>query len=118
MKTFEKTMLQLAVVSWAMAAWLLVCDANLIPARFALRSAFLHWQVFLVVGAVMLATRDQVSDLRCRCCGNHADLSVRALVVSREVLCRSCLAWDPKVEETPSTDLHPEYTELFEALKQ
>jgi len=121
MQTLEKVLLQTAVGAWALAAWLLLCDASLIPQRFLLsgvNGVVFHWQIFLVVGAVLLASRDQVTDLRCRCCGNHEDLSWRALLKFREILCRSCMAWDPKIQTKPAASVSPEYADLFEALKQ
>src|SRR5882724_1930458 len=123
MKTLEKTMLQAAIAFWAVAGWILVGDAGMIPARFALSGRLFHWQVFLVLGAIIIATRDQVQDLRCGCCGNHEDLSWSALMKSREIVCNSCLAWDPQSAEVvtgqkPAPSLQPEYVDLFEALKQ
>lgn len=121
MQTLEKVMLQTSVGAWGLAAWLLLCDAELIPERFAINSIngmTLHWQIFLVAGAVLLATRDQVSDLRCRCCGNHADLSFRAIFKFRELLCKSCLAWDPQVTAKPAGKPQSNVPGLFPALKQ
>src|SRR5260370_10110668 len=71
MKSLEKTMLQAAIAFWAAAGWILVGEAGIIPLRFALSGRMFHWQVFLVLGAILIATRDQVQDLRCGCCGNH-----------------------------------------------
>ena len=116
MRIVEKTMLQVAVASGCLAAWLLICDAAVLPARFTFTSQYLHWQIFLVLGAVLLATRDQLTDFRCRCCGSHEDLSTRALVTSRELLCKSCLTWDPQI--APAESVQPEYSDLLEALKQ
>ena len=117
-------MLQTALGSWSLAAWLLLCDASLVPQRFVLNGVngvVFHWQIFLVLGAVVLASRDQVAELRCRCCGNHEDLSWRALLKFREILCKSCMAWDPQVQEKiqakPAAAVPAEYADLFEALK-
>jgi hypothetical protein len=71
---------------------------------------------------LLVAVRDRVSEMHCRCCGSHSDLSWIALLKSHEVLCRSCLAWDPGLPQTQATtprqmQVHPEYADLFEALK-
>jgi hypothetical protein len=123
MKTLEKTMLQTAVAFWSAAGWILVGDAGMLPARFTLSGSLFHWQVFLVLGAIVVAVRDQVQDLRCGCCGNHEDLSWDALWKSREIVCNSCLAWDPQSADVvtgkkAAPSLQPEYVDLFEALKQ
>jgi hypothetical protein len=117
MKTIEKRLLQAAVGFSLLAAWLLICDAGLLPARFIVMTVAgftFHWQIFLGVAVLLVAVRDQISDLRCRCCGSHDHLSWLALVKSREVLCASCLTWDPGVAPLQA---QPEYIDLFDALK-
>ena len=126
MKTVEKKLLQTAIGFGGVAGWLLICDAGWIPARFALtglNGVILHWQIFLAAAAVLIAVRDQVADLHCRCCGSHGDLSWQALLKTREILCTSCLTWDPGAssERQPvgaaRQPVTAEYAELFQALK-
>ena len=120
MQRLEKSLLRTAVASWAFFAWLMATEVGLLPANWRGDGVFFRWQVWLLAGIVVVAARDFVSQVRCRCCGSREQISPFGLLTSRELLCRSCLNWDPgvlPVEGKLTVAETPEYADLFEALK-
>ncbi len=112
MPVIEKSLLRLAFISWAVFAWLLAAEAGLVS-RFHVEGLFFRWQLWLLAGIFLVAAREKLADLRCRCCGNHEDLTLFGLLHSGEWLCWRCLKWNPG--EEPAAE--GEYAELFKALK-
>lgn len=120
MKRFEKSLLQTAIGSWVFFTWLITIEMGLLPANWRGDGVLFRWQVWLLVGIVLVAARDYVSQVSCRCCGSREQISPLGLLPSRELLCRSCLNWDPGVlpaEARLPSKKTTEYAELFEALK-
>ena len=119
MKRLEKSLLQMAVASWVFFAWLMATEVGLLPGNWRGDGVFFRWQVWLLTGIVLVAARDFASQARCRCCGSRENFSLLGLLTSRELLCRSCLNWDPGVlpveGKLPATE-SAEYADLFEAL--
>lgn len=122
-----KSMLRGALGAWSLFTYLLGCELHIVPVRLSVvdrlpgLSAFLHWQVWLLAGIVLFATRDVVMDLRCQTCGSREKLSFFRWVIVRRLDCHPCeeqaqraaaLAALQEIEAVPA-----EYAELFEALK-
>ncbi len=97
MQKWEDFLLQMAVASWVFFAWLITTEVGLLPANWRGAGVLFRWQVWLLAGIVMVATRDFVSQVRCRCCGRRKQISPLGLLTSRELLCRSCLNGNPGV---------------------
>src|SRR5579871_5279967 len=92
-----KSMLRGALASWAIFAYLLGCEVNLVPSRLSAIGLFpglsiaFHWQVWLLIGIVLFATRDTITDLRCQTCGSREKLAFFRWVVHRKLECRPCV---------------------------
>jgi hypothetical protein len=121
MRILQRLLLRLILVAGAGFVYLLAADLRLAPKVFRLQGLLAHWQVWLLAAIFLIALRDMVQEqaarLRCRCCGSPEDLTLRGLFVSREVLCKPCLRWDPGVLEPAEQPATKEYAELFEALE-
>jgi hypothetical protein len=113
MKSMEGWLSRAMIGSLLMFAFLVVTEAGLVAFRVEGEHLALRWQVWLLASIVLFAVRDVVSDLRCRCCGSHDDLSFLGLLRVREVLCLRCMSWDPGVREDQPDS---EYAELVKAL--
>ena len=103
MKTLGHSLLRLAIFCWIFVAWLLATEVGLFFASLRGDGILFRWQVWLLASIVLLAAHDRLFELRCRCCGSRENLSALGLFSSsRELLCRSCLRWDPGVVAEPA----------------
>jgi len=121
MRSLEDFLSRGIIVSWLVFAFLLVTEAGMVAFHPDSEYLVFRWQVWLLLGILLFAVRDLVSDLRCRCCGSHDDLSFLGLLRSREVLCLRCMSWDPGIIERESqkesSRFDGEYAELVKALR-
>lgn len=97
MQKWERTLLKMAIGSGAFFAWLLAAETGLLPADSRGDGVLFRWQVWLLASLSLIATRDFVSQIRCVTCGSREQISPLRLLPSREVLCRTCLNWDPGI---------------------
>ena len=120
MPKWERALFQMAVASGAFFAWLLAAEVGLLPANSRGAGVLFRWQVWLLASLSLIATRDFVSQVRCRCCGSREQISPLGLLPLRELLCRNCLSWDAGVVLVPATVLSGDpiaFTAMPDALK-
>ena len=94
MQKWERALLRMTVASQAAFAWLIAADVGTLPANLRGDGVLFRWQVWLLAGLVLIATRDFVSQVRCRRCGSREQISPLGVLPSRQLLCRNCLGWD------------------------
>lgn len=95
MQKWERALLRMTVASQAACAWLIAADVGMLPTNARGHGVLFRWQVWLLASLVLVASRDFVSQIRCRRCGSREQISPLGLLPSRHLLCRSCLSWDP-----------------------
>lgn len=117
MKTLGKYMLRGVIASWLFFAFLLAGEVGLVPDRLRGEGMAFHWQIWLLAGILLLVVRDQIVDFKphCRCCGSTENIAPLSLITQRELLCRTCLTWDPG--PLPSRN-EGEYADLVKALSE
>lgn len=94
MEKWEKALLQMAVASGGLFAWMIGIEVGMLPAEARGDGVLSRWQVWLLAGLVLIATRDFVSQVRCHSCRSREQISVLGLLPFRELTCRKCLSWD------------------------
>lgn len=105
MQKWEKVLFQMTVVSGAFFVWLISVDVGMLPANFRGGSVLFRWQIWLLASLCLVATRDFVSQIRCRCCGSRERISPLRLLPRRVLLCRNCLGWDSGVHPVEALPL-------------
>jgi hypothetical protein len=118
----DKITLRAALGAWGVCAYLVACEMELVPQRLALAGripeGWLHWQVWLLAGILLVAIRDIFVDLRCVACGTRENLLLGRWLLARKLLCGGCREQEVAAEarSTELEEVPAEYAELFEAL--
>ncbi len=100
MKRTTQTIRFGSVVCWALFAWTIAGETQLLP-RLG-DGAWMRWQAILMAGLVLHVSGDRLAEWRCRCCGAR-EVLLRALATrSHELLCRRCLHWNPATVPAPA----------------
>lgn len=120
MQKWEKALFRMTIVSGAFFAWLIAVELGVLPANSRGTGVLFRWQVWLLTSLCLIATRDFVSQIRCRRCGSRERISPLRLLPLRELLCRNCLGWDggvlPVEARLPSAE-HAATSALPDALQ-
>ena len=100
MKRTEEICRLFSIVCGMAFVWRIAAELQVLP--YLVESDLLRWQVMLVAGVFLWVFADRLSDLRCRCCGSSHVLLRGLLSPSHELLCRTCLSWNPSPEPAPA----------------
>jgi len=118
-----KITLRVALSAWGVCAYLVTCEMELVPQRLSpvgrIPEGWLHWQVWLLAGILLVAIRDVFVDLRCGTCGTRENLLLGRWLLARRLLCSGCREQEVAAKAQPAEleEVVPaEYAELFEAL--
>jgi hypothetical protein len=118
----DKITLRVALSAWCVCAYLVTCEMELVPQRLSpagkIPEGWLHWQVWLLAGILLVAIRDVFVDLRCVTCGTRENLLLGRWLLARKLLCSACREQEAAAHIQPveREEVPAEYAELFEAL--
>jgi hypothetical protein len=83
-------LLRIGWAAWTLFGLLLATDVGLLPTRLAPKVLLFRWQPWLMLGILVILSRDLLASWHCRACKRRDHLVIKGLFTMGGLLCPSC----------------------------
>jgi len=83
-------LLRIGWAAWTLFGLLLATDAGLLPTHVPPKVVLFRWQPWLMMGILVILSRDLLASWHCRACKRRDHLVIKGLFTMGGLLCQSC----------------------------